>query len=375
MKAFVTGGTGFIGSRVVCKLVQRGYTVSALVRSERGAANLHAAGAQPVFGDISDRESMRAGMQGSDVVFHIAAWYKIGARHQELAERFNVGGSRNVLGLAHELGVPKIVYTSTVAVFGNTRGQVADESYRMLASEPFATEYDRTKWQAHYEVALPLIEKGAPITIVMPGAVFGPGDQSLIGKMMQAFYKGLLFVFPGPETVLSYTHVDDIAEGHILAAEKGKPGESYIITGPALSFRQIVPLWAQACGRPAPLAFFPARLLHPLAPLAQRFGEQISIWPEIFSADAIRITGATYAAQASKAQRELGWYPRSLEEGLKETFDAIAEQYQGRSLPRLQELLPRLRAIRPETRKLMASVFVGAALGLLLVWKLTRRRK
>jgi nucleoside-diphosphate-sugar epimerase len=286
-----------------------------------------------------------------------------------MARQINVEGSRNVLELAYELGVPRIIYTSTLAVFGDTHGRVVDESYRMPASEPFITEYDRTKWLAHYDVAQPLIEKGAPITIIMPGAVFGPGDQSLIGDMMQAFYRGLLFVFPGPETVLSFTHVDDIAEGHLLAAEKGKAGESYILTGPALSLRQIVPLWAQASGRSVPLAYVPARLLHPLIPLADRLGERIAAWPQIFSVDAIRVTGTTYAAQASKAQRELGWYPRSLEEGLKDTFDAIAEQAHRPTSSLLSSPIP------PEKRKLVAGVIVGIALGLLLIWKITRRRK
>lgn len=375
MKAFVTGGTGFIGRRVIHKLVQRGYTVSALVRSERGAAELQSAGAQVVWGDITKRESMREGMQGCAVVFHIAAWYKIGARHQEMAEQINVTGTRNVLELAYELGIPKIIYTSTVAVYGDTRGIVADENYCMDSNEAFISNYDRTKWLAHYEVALPLIAKGAPITIVLPGAVFGPGDHSLVGTMMQAFYKGWLFVFPGPETVLSFTHVDDIADGHILAAEKGKPGESYIITGPVLSLRQAVAMWAQVTGRPRPLAYAPAHLLHPLIPLSEWLGERIAAWPQLFSPDSIRITGANYAAQSCKAQRELNWYPRSLEEGFTETFTAIAQQAASKAQPGFEGMIPELHAVSAEKRKFTTGMIISAALGILLLWKLTRRRK
>lgn len=375
MKAFVTGGTGFIGRQVVHKLVQRGYSVLALVRSERGAAELQSAGAQVVWGDITDRESMREGMQGCDMVFHIAAWYKIGARRQEMAERINVTGTRNVLELAYELGIPKIMYTSTVAVYGNTRGIVADETYRMPSDKPFISNYDRTKWLAHYEVALPLIAKGAPITIVLPGAVFGPGDHSLVGDMMRAFYKGWLFLFPGPETVLSFTHLDDIAEGHILAAEKGKPGESYIITGPVLSLRQAAAMWAQVSGRPLPLGYVPARLLHPLVPLSDWLGERIAAWPQLFSSDAIRITGACYAAQSCKAQRELNWYPRSLEEGFKDTFDAIAQQAADKTQAGLLGAVPELHAVSAKKRKFTTGMIISAALGMLLFWKLARRRK
>jgi dihydroflavonol-4-reductase len=363
MKAFVTGGTGFIGKRVIHKLIERGYRVNALVRSESSAVELEAMGVQPIWGDITDLASIRDGMLGCDIVFHLAAWYKLGARDQSPAWKINVEGTRNVLELAHELGIPRIIYTSTLAVYGDTHGVVADENYRMPSDQSFISEYDRTKWLAHYEVALPLIEKGAPITIVMPGAVFGPGDQSLVGKMMQAYYRGLLFFFPGPDTVLSFTHVDDIAEAHILAAEKGKIGESYIITGQAMQFREIVPFWAAVSGKPLPWIYIPSRLLRPLAPLAQFLSQILSTWPELLSTDAIRILGATYAAQAEKAHRELGWQPQPLEVGLQNTFDFLA-----------QENRPIL-YIPPHKRRATVATIIGASLGLLLIWKITKRRQ
>ena len=231
MKAFVTGGSGFIGQHVVQKLVARGDEVHALARSEESAALLRQLGATVFKGDITDAASLRPGMAGCDVVFHMAAWYKLGAPDWMNAEAINVGGTRRVLRLAHELGIPKIVYTSTVAVYGDTQGQLVDESY--YKEGPFLTEYDRTKWLAHYKVALPLIEKGAPIVIVMPGGVYGPGDTSFIAQLMRMFYRGLA-VLPGSDLTVTYAHVEDIAEGHLLAAEKGKVGESYILTGPAI---------------------------------------------------------------------------------------------------------------------------------------------
>jgi nucleoside-diphosphate-sugar epimerase len=317
MKAFVTGGTGFIGSRVVRKLFERGYEVHALARSDRTAAALEAAGVHVVRGDITDPASMRGGMEGSDVVFHMAAWYKVGAQDWRRAEAINVGGTRNVLGLAHELGVPRAIYTSTVGVFGDTKGQTVDESY--VYDGPFYTEYERTKWAAHYEVALPLIEQGDPIIIVMPGGVYGPGDHSIIGDVMQRFCQGRLPFLPGPETTFTYAHVEDIAEGHVLAAEKGRIGESYILAGPAVPFDELVDLWAEITGKRAPMVRIPGRFLRPLAPLVRAIGSVISL-PMMFSEEATRSVGATYMARADKARRELGWQPRPLREGMRETL-------------------------------------------------------
>ena len=219
MKAFVTGGSGFIGQHVVQKLVARGDEVHALARSAESANLLRQLGATVFMGDITDSASLRPAMTGCDVVFHIAAWYKLGAPDWMQAEAINVGGTRRVLRPAHELGIPKIVYTSTIAVFGDTQGQLVDEAY--YKEGPFLTEYDRTKWLAHYKVALPLIEKGAPIVIVMPGGVYGPGDTSFIAQLMRLFYRGLP-ALPGSDLTVTYAHVDDIAAGHLGDPARGE---------------------------------------------------------------------------------------------------------------------------------------------------------
>lgn len=365
MKAFVTGGTGFIGRRVIDKLLERGYDVYALVRNPAAARDLQAKGVHLVEGNINYRESMRSAMQGSDVVFHIAGWYQLGSRDQSQAERINVDGTRNVLGLAHELGVPRIVYTSTVGVFGDTKGALVDESYRMPADQPFLTEYERTKWKAHYEVALPLIEQGAPVIIVQPGGVYGPGDPSLIGEMMRAFLRGMFSILPGPEMALTYAHVDDVAEGHILAAEKGKIGESYILAGPAIPLGEMLQIWAEVTGRPAPVASIPARYLKPFAPLLEVIGHYVPL-PPLISRDAVAVLDATYGGRANKAHRELGWGTRSLVEGMRQTFAEMAEQEASR----------RAQVAPPSARKRQAAgIILAAGLVLLAVWLLSRRKK
>jgi nucleoside-diphosphate-sugar epimerase len=355
MKAFVTGGSGFVGQHVVRKLVERGYDVHALVRSKASADIVEALGATVVPGDITDVESMREGMAGSDVVFHIAGWYKIGASDWTEAEVINVSGTRKVLRLAHQSGVPKIVYTSTVTAFGDTKGQLVDESF--YQGGPFLTEYDRTKWLAHYKVALPLIEKGAPIIIVMPGGIFGPGDTSAIGEMMRLFYRGLPVV-PGPSTTLTYAHVEDVAEGHILAAEQGKIGESYILAGPAIPLGEMIDYWAYLLGRRAPLIRIPAGGLRPFAPLLSSANNLLPL-PGIFSGEATRSLGVTYMARSDKARRELGWQTRPLQTGMLETFQWIAET----------------EAERPDSKeKQIALLALVIAFSLALVWLFGRRR-
>jgi len=350
MKAFVTGGTGFIGRHVIQQLLEGGHTVHALVRTSRAAAAFQAEGILPCLGDINDPDSMRPGMQGCDVVFHIAGWYQLGGNGHSQAEAINVQGTRNVLGLAYELGIPRILYTSTIAVLGDTHGHLADETYHMPEEQPFVTEYDRTKWLAHYEVALPLIKQGAPIIVLMPGAVFGPGDHSLVGALMQAYQRGLLPVFPAPDTMFTFAHVEDIARGHLLAAEKGQPGQSYILAGPALSLRQFIALCARASGKPLPWVYVPGRWIKPLMPLS-RLLSRLPSWPEILSPDAIRVLDVTYIASAEKARRELGWQPRPLEEGLRESFHWLA----GHTSPLLTS----------RQKSIAAASLIGAALGIL----------
>jgi nucleoside-diphosphate-sugar epimerase len=355
MKVFVTGGTGFIGKRVVQKLIERGHQVKALVRSQHAAAEMLAMGAQPVWGDITASESMHDAIRGSGAVFHLAAWYKIGAKDTRKAELINVQGTQNVLELAYHLKVPRILYTSTVAVYGNTHGAMPDESY-VPPSGPFLTEYDRTKHMAHYQVALPLMERGAPITILMPGLVYGPGDPSLFGQMMVLFYRGFFPVLPGPELTLTYAHVDDVAEGHLLALEKGRPGEVYHLTGPALSLGEAVKLWAEVSGRPAPLFTIPARLVKPLSPLIGAVSSVLP-WPEILSQDVLAILDATYQARSDKAVAELGWTRRPLAVGFRETFEHIAGAapaplFSSTSL----------------NRRRTAAVFLGVGIGALLAY-------
>jgi len=356
MKAFVTGGTGFIGQHVVQKLLARGYDVVGLARSDSSAAALRAAGAEVARGSITDKASMRAGMEGADVVFHVAGWYEVGSNDWMEAERINVGGTRNVLRLAQDLEIPKIVHVSTVAVFGDTKGELVDENYRY--NGPFLTEYDRTKWLAHYKVAEPLIEEGVPIIIAMPGVVYGPGDHSQVGHLMERHYRGMP-VLPGPETTLTYAHVEDVAEGIVLAAEKGEVGEAYIIAGPAVPLGEMVDFWSYLTGKPLPAIRIPSRFLKPLAPIVGALDAVLPL-PALYAEETVRTLGATYMARADKARTQLGWKPRPLQAGMLETFEWI----ENTTPPPLL----------PERERKAAGLALLAAAGLFVLWLFSRDR-
>ena len=176
---FVTGATGFVGAEVAKQLLSRGHHVVVLVRDPAKASLLARLGAEVHAGDVTAPDTLREPMRGADGVFHVAAWYKTGQpRAAALAVAVNVDGTRHVLHAMRDLGIAKGVYTSTLAVNSDTRGSVVDETYRYRG--PHLTVYDRTKWQAHYEVALPMMTAGLPLVIVQPGAVYGPGDTSAL---------------------------------------------------------------------------------------------------------------------------------------------------------------------------------------------------
>lgn len=317
MRYFVTGATGFIGGQLVRQLHNAGHQVVALVRDPARATELAALGIELHTGDITEPESMRAPMTGADGVFHVAAWYKVGARNSEMAERINVEGTRNVLRLMRELGVPKGVYTSTLAVFSDTHGRMADESW--YHAGPWLSEYDRTKWKAHYEVALPMMKEGLPLVIVQPGLVYGPGDTSTLRETWRTYLRGRLPMIPR-DTAFCWGHVGDTARGHLLAMESGRVGESYIIAGPPHTIVEAMAIAERITGIPAPKLHPSPGVMKAMSGVMNVVGS-VAPLPDAYTAESLRVlAGVTYLGTSEKAQRELGLRMRSLEEGLQETL-------------------------------------------------------
>jgi nucleoside-diphosphate-sugar epimerase len=316
-KYFVTGATGFIGGEIVKQLIGRGHKVAALVRSPGKATMLKALGVEIYPGDITDRETLKAPMTGVDGVFHVAAWYKVGVK-EPLADQINVDGTRNVLTTMRTLEIPRGVYTSTVAVFSDTRGAVPDETYRYEG--PHLSEYDRTKWIAHYRVALPKMEEGLPLTIVMPGLVYGPGDSSSMHTALVDLLRGRLPMTPA-RTAFCWAHIEDTARGHILAMEQGKPGETYIIAGPRHTFEYAFDLAASIARVRAPVLHPGPHVMRAMAAAMAGVGRFVKL-PAAFTPETLRVVaGTTYFGSNEKAVRELGYSPRPLEEGLAQTLE------------------------------------------------------
>ena len=316
-KYFVTGATGFIGGEIVKQLIGRGHRVVALVRSPERAAMLKALGVEMHAGDITDRETLKTPMTGVDGVFHVAAWYKVGAK-EPLADQINVDGTRNVLKTMRTLGIPRGVYTSTVAVFSDTKGAVPDETYRYEGNH--LSEYDRTKWIAHYRVAIPKIEDGLPLTIVMPGLVYGPGDTSAMHTALVDLLRRRMPMTPA-KTAFCWGHIEDTARGHILAMEKGQPGETYIIAGPRHTFEYAFALAASIAKVRVPFLHPGPHAMRAMAAVMSVAGRIVNLPPSL-TPEALRVlAGTTYFGSNEKAVRELGFTARPLEEGMAQTLE------------------------------------------------------
>lgn len=317
MKYFVTGATGFVGGELVKHLRQAGHEVVALVRNPDKAKHLEALGITLAKGDVTDQASMRAPMQGCDGVYHVAGWYKLGGRNIAEGQAINVDGTRNVLELMAELGIPKGVYTSTLAVNSNTHGASPDETYHFNGKHLSA--YDRTKAEAHH-VAESFIKKGLPLVVVMPGLIYGPEGTSMSDDALRDYLRGRLPMIP-KVTGFAWAHVDDVVQGHILAMEKAAPGSTYIICGPNHTFEEGLQIAREVSGKRMPLVVPPWMLL--VSSWISASVEWLIPLPDMYRSETLKVqAGTTYYGDNSKAKRELGFNPRPLKEGLKQTFDA-----------------------------------------------------
>jgi nucleoside-diphosphate-sugar epimerase len=324
MQVFVTGGAGFIGSRVVARLRERGDAVVAAVRDPGRAPALARLGCRLVASDLGEGSALTELIRGSDAVIHIAGSYRIGIRPSERPSMWdaNVGTTERVLDAAVTAGVERIVYVSTNNVFGDTRGRIVDEGYRRDPAAGFVSWYDETKYRAH-EAAEERIRRAAPIVIAQPGGVYGPGDHSEAGAQLKAAFDGTLRYLAVADAGLAWVHVDDVAAGILAVLDRGRIGESYSLAGECLRLGDAIALAARLGGHRPPRLRVPTGLLRAIAPIADRIGGLPGLPPNL--SEVIRASnGVTYWASHDRATRELDWRPRSLERGLRDTFAAPA---------------------------------------------------
>lgn len=322
MRAFVTGGAGFIGGALVRRLRGRGDEVHALARSAASVQTLRELGCEIAEGDMGSVEALTGAMHGCDAAFHLAGDYRVGiaARDRPAMYAANVTGTANVLDAAVAAGVPRTVYTSTGNAFGATGYRVVDETYRRPRPYRYISYYDETKHLAHL-VAEEQIAAGAPVIIVQVMGVYGPNDHSELGGVLRQAAAGTLAAITFGDAGMNLVHVDDVAEGLLLAHDRGHVGETYVLGGEIVTVREAVKRVAAVAGRRPPRLETPTWLLRAVSPLGGIIGPALAGRPnlrELISASA----GVTYWASDAKARRELGYAPRDLETGLRQVFGA-----------------------------------------------------
>jgi nucleoside-diphosphate-sugar epimerase len=317
MRYAITGATGFVGGALASQLRKSGHDVVALVRDRSRAGALERLGCEFVEGDLDDAAALDRLCAGADGLFHVAGWYKLGQRDPSPGTRVNVEGTRNALAAALRNGVPRVVYTSTLAVNSDTEEQVVDETYRFTGEH--ISVYDRTKAEAH-DIALDFVGRGLDVVIVQPGLVYGPGDTAQTGDLIAQVAKGKRPLAPKGGGVC-WAHVDDIADGHVRAMERGRTGESYMLAGPRATLAEGLRTVARAAGTKGPI-LLPTRMIAATATLMGALGKVVPVPPD-FSAETMRAGLATYYGTPAKAERELDWHARPLEQGLREMVERL----------------------------------------------------
>jgi dihydroflavonol-4-reductase len=259
-------------------------------------------------------------MAGADAVIHLAGVYRVGIPPSErrAMQEANVAVTERVLDAAIAAGIPRIVYASTVNVFGDTHGRIPDETFRRDLAEGFISCYDETKYQAHV-AAEARIAAGAPIVIIQPGTVYGRGDHSAIGAQLKAAFDGTARYTAFGNMGVSPTHVDDIAAGIVGALDRGRLGEAYILTAVNIRLREAMDVAARAAGRRLPRLRVPTAFLRFGSRIAPGAGRSFGLPPNLREI-VLAGDGVTYWGNNAKAVAELGFAPRGLEVGARDAY-------------------------------------------------------
>jgi dihydroflavonol-4-reductase len=317
-RVLVTGASGFVGSAVARKLVERGFAVRALVRPASPRAHLAGLDLDFAVGDLLDAESVRRAMAGMRSLFHVAADYRLWAREPAEIERNNLVGTRTVMQEAMRAGLERIVYTSSVATLDCHGGRTADESHPLHEDHAIGA-YKRSKVKAERMVEA-LIGEGLPAVIVNPSTPIGPCDvkPTPTGRMIVEAAAGRMPAFV--DTGLNMVHVDDVAAGHLLAFERGRIGERYILGGQNASLAEILATVAALTGRRPPRLKLPRGAVMPVA-LAAELAARFTGRAPMVTMDGLRLSKNRMYFSTAKAERELGYRARPYAEGVE---DAIA---------------------------------------------------
>lgn len=321
MKALVTGANGFTGSHLVKRLVETGNQVVGLVRPSSNLQRLEGVEVQLVKGDITARAALKTAMAGVDTVFHTAAYVELGVVDAARMERVNVEGTRAVLEVARISGVSKLVYCSTIGIFGDTNGRIVDETYQRQQKD-FSSAYDRTKYQAQ-ELVDRYAAEGFPAVSVLPAGILGPDDPHF-GPVLQLFLQRKLNVWAGGDRLTGIVHVEDLVTAMLQAADLGQPGEHYIISAGELTTREMFAIISQKTGIPVPKEA-PRWLVRAIGNLLDPIGRLTGWQPPLSRERVCYIYDRCVRVDATKARQQLHWHPRPPAEILSELVAQLTE--------------------------------------------------
>ncbi len=313
--SLVTGATGFIGWHVARKLLARGDKVRILARPSSRVRELEA---EVVRGDLRDPESLERAASGCGVIFHVAADYRLWAKDPRELYRSNVEGTRNLLEAARKCGVERVVYTSTVGCIGIPKHGLGSED-AAVHIESMTGAYKRSKFQAE-QLALEFAKSGFPVVIVNPTAPVGDHDfkPTPTGKIILDFMKGAMPAFV--DTGLNFIDVQDTADGHLLACERGRAGERYILGAENLTLQQVLERLAAVTGGQAPRWRIPHAVAYAAGVASTGWANLTGHEPRV-PLDAVKMSRTKVFVSLDKAKRELGFNPAPVDGALKRAVD------------------------------------------------------
>jgi dihydroflavonol-4-reductase len=308
MRVLVTGATGFVGSAVTRALEQSGAQVRVLTRAASDRRNLQGLAAQIAVGDLTDRASLDRALRDCTALYHVAADYRLGAREPAQLYRNNVDGTRNILDAARDAGVERMVYTSSVATIGLPPDGSPGEEETPVALTDMIGHYKRSKYLAE-ELVRDAARSGFPVVIVNPSTPIGPGDvkPTPTGQIVLDAACGRTPAYV--DTGLNVVHVDDVAAGHLLAFQRGRAGERYILGGEDMTLREILVMIAELVGRKPPRIRLPHAALIPIAFFAEAFAKVCGGTTRI-TIESVRMSRKRMFFSSAKATRELGYNSR-----------------------------------------------------------------
>lgn len=321
MRVLLTGGTGFLGGRVGRALMEAGHGVVALVRP--GSPRKAPEGAEVAEGDVTDAASVREAARGCDAALHAAALVKNWARDPGMFDAINVGGLKNVLAS----GVPRVIYTSSFIALGPTDGAVADESWTLSGRRPH-NDYERTKALA-LEEARRAARGGANVVTLFPGVVYGPGvltDGGLVTKTIRDFMERKIpGILGAGDRRICYAYIDDVARGHVLAVDKARAGEEFILGGENRTLMELLGLLQEITGTAAPARKIPYAVAGFAGWLQRMRANLTGKEPEITD-EVVAIYKREWAYDSGRAEAGLGYTITPLEEGLRRTVAWLRER-------------------------------------------------